>query len=143
MLGVVDGEQVKLSVEGQIVQATWNTLPQHYSHIEVDEFIIMPNHVHGIVWIKDDILNKEHVGEGLRPSPTQHVKRHSLSEIMRAFKSFSSRRINEQSNTQSQPFWQRSFYDHVIRDEDSLLRYRKYIQENPLKWTLDEYHAQT
>ena len=137
-LGEVLDEDVILTKEGEIVQAVWNVLPEHYERIELDAFVVMPNHVHGIVWIHED--EETHVGEGLRPSPTK--KRHGLTEIVRAFKSFSARKINELRCTQGQPFWQRSFYDHLIRDDEVLYNHRKHIQENPLKWSLDEYYKE-
>jgi putative transposase len=140
VLGEVVGEDVVLTKEGEIVQAAWNELPEHYEDIKLDAYVVMPNHVHGIVWIIE--AKETRVGEGLRPSPTKKTKRHGLPEIVRAFKSFSARKINELRCTQGQPFWQRSFYDHIIRDDEDLYNHRKYIQENPLKWSLDEYYRE-
>lgn len=140
VLGEVVGEDVALTKEGEIVQAVWNELPEHYEDIKLDAFVVMPNYVHGIVWkIEPETIN---VGEGLRPSPIKKTKRYGLPEIVRAFKSFSARKINELRCTQGQPFWQRSFYDHIIRDDEDLYNHRKYIQENPLKWSLDEYYKE-
>jgi putative transposase len=85
---VVNGEMM-LNQYGQIVKDAWIDLPNHYPYVELDVFCIMPNHLHGILVLKDD--NDIHVGAGLRPAPTV---RHPLSEVIRAFKSFSSRRIN-------------------------------------------------
>lgn len=119
---------------GNIVLACWNDLPNHYANIKLDEFVVMPNHVHGIIVIENN------VGNGLKPFPTQH----GLSEIMRGFKTFSSRRINETINNGTKFHWQKSFYDKIIRDEKSLYDIRKYIQENPLKWEFDrENHRKT
>ena len=141
MLGEVVGEDVVLTKEGEIVQTIWNELTEHYEDIKLDAFVVMPNHVHSIVWIHEDKVTRV-VGEGLRPSPTKKTKRHGLPEIVRAFKSFSARKITELRCTQGQPFWQRSFYDHNIRDDEDLYNNRKYIQENPLKWSLDEYYKE-
>ena len=77
---------------------------------------------------------ENNVGNGLKPFPT----RHGLSEIMRGFKTFSSRRINEAINNGTKFRWQKSFYDHIIRDEKSLNDVRAYIMENPLKWEFDK-----
>jgi hypothetical protein len=76
------------------------------------------------------------VGAGLRPAPTI-VNRYGLPEIIRAFKAFSSRRINELRGTPGIPIWQRNYYEHVIRDEEDLNQIREYIINNPLKWDLD------
>ena len=81
---------------GGIVRACWNDLPEHYTHILLDEFIVMPNHVHGIIVIRVPV-----------------DMRHGLTEIVRAFKTFSSRRINETGRSFK---WQRNFHDHIIRD---------------------------
>jgi putative transposase len=90
--------------------------------------------------------------DGLRPAPTaindvaastfdDAPKRHALPEIVRAFKSFSSRRINQRRNRLGVRLWQRGYYDHVARSERDLERIRIYIQDNPARWTLDEYYA--
>jgi len=86
----------------------------------------MPNHVHGILHIKN-------VGTGFKPVPT----RYSLSEIIRGFKTYSSLRINKIERHNSFR-WQRSFYDHIIRNEQSLLAIRQYIRNNPKNWEKDE-----
>ncbi len=65
-------------------------------------------------------------------------RRVSLSEILRAFRSFSARQINIERHTPGAPVWQRGFYEHVIRDEADLDRIRRYIEENPLRWAEDE-----
>ena len=133
------GEGVQLTHEGTIVKKTWDDLPNHYINIMLDEFVIMPNHIHGIIWVRDESTVKK-VGAGLRPAPTKPIKFHGLPEIVRGLKSFSSRRINEYRGTKGSPFWQRNYYEHIIRDDDDLTQHRKYIQDNPLKWTLDEYY---
>ena len=116
---------------GQIASDTWRKLPLHYQHIGVDEFIVMPNHFHGIVIIND-------VGAGFKPAPTR--SRHNLSEIVRGFKTYSSRRINLARGTTGQPVWQRGFWDRIIRDDKELLRLREYIQLNPIRWLDDEMY---
>jgi REP element-mobilizing transposase RayT len=85
----------------------------------------MPDHFHGIVWINP-------VGNGLKPFPTGKTN-HGLPEIIRGFKTFSSRRINE-INHHEKFQWQKSYYDHVIRNDESLQKIREYIQNNPVKW---------
>ena len=109
-----------------IIQKTWENLPSHYLTVILDEFVIMANHVHGII-----IIQTESVGADLRSA-------RSLSEIVRAFKSFSTREINQHIVMFGQSFWQRNYYDHVIRDERDLHKIRKYIRGNPLNWEIDE-----
>src|SRR5690606_14708745 len=116
---IVDGD-VRLSTEGKIVRQCWNDLPARYPHVDLDAFVIMPNHVHGIIVLTegDDV-----VGAGLRPAPTgdsSPVRRHGLPEIVRALKSFSARRINEHRGTPGLPVWQRSYYERIIRNDREL-----------------------
>ena len=113
---------------GKIVQAAWEDLLRHYSNIDQDAFVIMPNHVHGIILT---------VGAGFKPASTGPANIHGLSEMVRAFKTFSARRINEQRHTPGLTVWQRNYYEHVIRNDESLKRIREYIVNNPLQWALD------
>jgi REP-associated tyrosine transposase len=129
---VVDGKMV-LSDEGRVVEGSWNDLPHHYPHVQLDAFVIMPNHVHGIIMLM------HHVGAGLKPAPTE-LRRHGLPEIVRAFKTFSSRCINQLRRTIGTPVWQRNYYEHVIRNEDDLCEIRRYIDNNPARWVEDEYN---
>ena len=132
VFGQIDDSEIRLNQYGEIVQSGWKELPNHYPNILLDEFVIMPNHVHGIIIIIDDA-----VGAGLRPAPTRD-KRYPLSEIIRAFKSFSARRINEIRNTPGLSVLQRNYYDHIIRNERSLYKIREYIRTNQERWTWDE-----
>jgi REP element-mobilizing transposase RayT len=140
VLGNVVSEQTQLSSLGKVTQDVWNGLPKRYGNIKLDEFVIMPNHFHGIVWILGESSHMGSGGEGLRPSPTNANKPIGLPEIIRAFKSFSSREINKYRKTQGSQFWQRGYHEHILRNEDDLYQHRAYIQNNPLKWALDEYH---
>jgi REP element-mobilizing transposase RayT len=117
----IKNEKIRL-----IIRQIWENLPNHYDNIILDEFVIMPNHVHGII-----IIQNNAVGADLRSA-------RSLSEIIRAFKSFSAREINKRFNMFGQSFWQRNYHDHVIRGEKDLYSRRKYIMDNHLKWESDE-----
>jgi REP-associated tyrosine transposase len=128
---VVEGE-MRLNDAGWIVQATWDGLPSHYAGVRIDAFVIMPNHVHGII-----VLTERDVGAGFKPAPTDECRRHGLSEIVRGFKTFSSRRINELHETPGVSVWQRNYYEHIIRNDDSMNRIRKYIVDNPARWAFD------
>ncbi len=132
IFGEIKNNEIKLNDAGKIVNQCWNDLSDHYKHIELDAFIIMSNHIHGIIVITN-------VGAGLKPAPTK-TKQHGLSEIVRAFKTFSARRINQIHYIHGLPVWQRNYYEHIIRNEQSLNHIREYIHNNPLKWELDEYN---
>jgi putative transposase len=130
LFGEIKDTEMRLNRFGEIVDACWDDLPRHYGRVELDAFVVMPNHVHGIVVLTD-------VGAGLKPARTPVGPDHGLSEIVRAFKTFSSRRINALRGSSGTPVWQRGFYEHVIRNNADLQRIRQYITDNPLRWALD------
>ncbi len=132
LFGVVDNDRVILNQYGEIIKLSWLALPEHYHNIELDVLVIMPNHIHGIIFLTD-------VGAGLKPAPTvPAIPIHPLPEIVRGFKTFSSRKINELRNMPGTALWQRSYYEHVIRRDESLEKIRDYIETNPLRWSLDK-----
>lgn len=110
----------------------WLEIPEHFSHVILDEFIIMPNHVHGILIIKNKIVGNKNFCSQEIPWQTKLSK--SLSSIIRGFKIGVTKYFCEKNNHDFQ--WQKSFYDHIIRNEESLFKIREYIQNNPLKWEL-------
>ncbi len=125
MLGTLVGAgprpaRVELSPFGQIVEDVWNDLPNHTTGVALGPFVIMPDHIHAIIMLDDGRA-------GLGPAPT------ALSEVVRQLKSFSSRKINQLRGTPGRPVWQRSYYEHVIRNEDDWLECAAYIQQNPMK----------
>jgi len=127
-----------------IVEQCWFDLPNHFRQCILDEFIVMPNHIHGIIIINDNQTTTV-VETGFKPVstmlsatlPHNANKRYSLSEMVRAFKTFSARRINELENSPGQQFWQTGFYDRIIRNESELFRIRGYIKNNPINWKID------
>ena len=128
---------------GRLAAETWADLPNHIAGVELDKFVVMPNHVHGILRLTGVVPNRAHpvvsapsVGAGPRPAHFPVP----LTEVVRQFKSFSARRINAARNTPGAPLWQRSFYDHIIRNEADYLRIWDYIDTNPLRWAEDEYY---
>ena len=129
IFGKVKDKRICLNRAGVIIERCWNDLETRYNgEIHIDEFIVMPNHVHGIIFIPD--LGRA----GFKPAPT---RKHPLSEIVRAFKTFSSRRINELRNSPGTPVWQRNYYEHVIRNESDYRQIGEYILYNPAKWEMD------
>jgi len=141
---IVDGE-MRLNDAGEIVAWTWHDLPNHISNVQLDAFVVMPNHVHGIIIITDPVVavvvgagsvGAGSVGAGSEPAPTPRM--YGLPEIVRQFKTFSARRINDLRGTPGTPVWQRNYYEHIIRDEESLNRIREYILNNPSRWEMDQ-----
>lgn len=131
-LGEVLGGEMKLNEAGREARAGWERLPDHYPHVRLDAFVVMPNHVHGII-----ILNNEtSVGPGLHPDLVPG-RIHSLSEVIRAFKTFSSRRINVLRDCVGSRTWQRNYYEHIVRSDTALEAIRAYIAANPRQWVND------
>ncbi|MDP3582795.1 MAG: transposase [Ignavibacteria bacterium] len=127
--GNVTGESVELNKNGIIVKECLLGTKEHFTNVEIDEYVIMPNHFHAIIILSGYV--------GLRsPQPNVKTESFSLSQIVAYFKYQSTKRINAGSNTKEK-IWQRSFYDRIIRNEMELYNIRKYIQQNPLKKHLE------
>ena len=138
LFGHVCDSTVSLNGTGQIVYQTWAEMGEHYAGIGVDEFVVMPNHLHGVLFISDIDRPIGQPPEGR----AQGAAATSLPDIMRRFKTLSTNRIRKgtrDSSSSSPPhlIWQRSYYEHVIRNDESLNRIREYIVSNPVQWSLD------
>ncbi len=145
LLGEIVGEIMKLSDMGRIVAASWEWLGEQYSYVKLDEYIVMPNHVHGIIVIRDagnGVIASHRRGDSrIAPTPPSQVqKRKSLGRLVGAVKTVSAREVNLRRGTPGQPLWQRNYYEHVIRNEKSLAQIRQYIRDNPAKWASDREH---
>jgi len=150
LLGEIIRGDMAMTTLGTIVQSIWDDLPHHYLNIDVDAFIIMPNHVHGIIILGEDITRS--VGAGPRACPSDHRQQGqprgaaptqmSLPDVVHRFKSLTTNRYRKavaELVARSSPgrLWQRNYYEHVIRNENELNRIRQYVIDNPLKWELD------
>jgi putative transposase len=125
--GKIEDGIMNLNDYGGIVKERWLWLQDQYNYVKCGEYVIMPNHFHGILII-DTI-----VGTG-RDLSLRKIK--SLSELIGAFKTTSSKLIHQTGLNEFR--WQRSFYDHIIRDESSLDNIREYIRQNPQNWETDK-----
>ncbi|MEE9508728.1 MAG: transposase [Anaerolineales bacterium] len=140
--GEVVGGKVEYSPIGTIASDYWGNIPKHVPTIELDDFVVMSNHLHGIIIIPPKFVATLNVKKAPLDFPAGQKtsiipKPKSLSSIIRSYKSAVTRWAR--SNGYQYFAWQPRFYDHIIRDDEDLRRIRKYIQENPLKWELDEY----
>ena len=124
--GEIENNQILLNYHGRIVQQQWQWLAKQYSYIELDEYVVIPNHIHGIL-----IINKW-TGHDL----SLQIRIKSLSSLIGAFKTTSSKLIHQ--NGLYDFTWQRSFHDHIIRNDKSLDNIREYIRNNPATWNDDE-----
>lgn len=137
---VVDGE-MWLNDAGRIAEQCWQEIPAHFPHVELHACVVMPNHVHGIIWITGNgAVGARHA----MPLPESAVMEQfgkpvsgSIPTIVRSFKSATTKRINEMRGTPGAPLWQRNYYEHIIRNDNSLNRLRQYIITNPVRWAMD------
>ena len=158
---VVDGN-MRVNDWGVFVRSCWDEIPAHHPYIELDAFVVMPNHMHGVIVIAgDNGVMIDTTGDDRRGmidttgddrrgmiyhAPTD-IKRefskpiaHSLSSIVGTFKAAVTRHIKRQPNAPDHPIWQRNYYEHIIRSEESLNTIRSYVATNPTKWVEDSLH---
>ncbi len=162
---IIDGD-MKLNDPGKMIDIQWNELKNRFKNIELDEYVIMPNHFHGIISIvNDEIFVGAHVGAplvgaldgndggnsnagaggaGIKPARTDRKNQNAtIGDIIGAFKSIATHEyINGVKNNNWQSFdgklWQRNYYEIIIRNENSLEKIRKYIRNNPRNWKSDK-----
>jgi len=123
---IVNSELI-LTEFGKILDEVWNNLPKYYN-VELDYYIVMPDHFHGIVIIDNTLNVKDDKGK----DPL------TLSDIIGKFKSYSTRKIRNVISNKIEFEWQKSFYDRIIRNEVEFYNIRKYIKENPLRWDIEK-----
>ena len=138
---IIDGEMV-LNGIGKIVNECWMKIPNHFSNVKLDEYVIMPNHFHGIIVIvgAGSPRQERQVGLCHRSAPgaaTAPVPTRTIGGIVAFFKCQSTKKINKSEGCPGRKIWQRGYHDRVIRSQFELEEARKYIYENPLKWELD------
>lgn len=154
LLSEVEGQSIHLTKFGEVVRAVWLDLPNRFAGLALDEYILMPNHIHGVLCF---------VGAGLaRPSSASTPELlaslggaeqapplqtgggsnsrsnssldYSLPDVMRVFKSISTVEVNRAFRRSGRPLWQRSYFDHIIRDSEGMRNHQRYILENPMRW---------
>jgi REP element-mobilizing transposase RayT len=153
--GKIETDEMQLSATGDIARRCWMNIPVQFKSAEIDEYVLMPNHFHAIVFLlgeESDSINQTQGGvitqtqEGLmNQTPTvdgagrdwilMKCQKLSLGKIIRHFKAKASKLIHDSSEAQFA--WQRNYYEHIIRDDHELDRIREYIRTNPLKWQWD------
>jgi REP element-mobilizing transposase RayT len=170
---VVNGA-MRLNAAGQMAQTVWNELPAYYSGVDIDAFVIMPNHIHGIAVVApavgvgaapcgrpdpcrrpapDDDGQPHAIDHPLPPGPPQGVACRegqpqgvaptlSLADVVHRYKTMTTKRyVDGVRQSGWAPFpgrlWQRNYYEHIIRNEESMRRFRQYILDNPARWPDD------
>ncbi len=150
LLGSVVAGRVQLSEVGRYVREEWAALPEQFSMVEMDAFGVMPNHLHGIIVIKPvgallAAPRAENTGDAASSAPTGVTGRGgdaassapTLGDIVRAFKSITAIKGNGMLGTPGQAFWQRNYYERIIRDDQELAHIHEYVALNPSQWDTD------
>lgn len=142
LLSNIMKDRVVLTEIGGIVDLHWKDIPNHFPGVELDDYVIMPNHVHGIIIIDDGSVGAIHESPQ-RSSPEQSqtiIQRRKmlLPKIIGRFKMNCAKQSNVLRKSQGLSFWQRGYYEHIIRNDADLTRIRTYVANNPLKWAVDE-----
>ncbi|MBI3128798.1 MAG: transposase [Candidatus Tectomicrobia bacterium] len=156
-LGEIAGGKMRLSEAGAMVHRTWEELPLRFPNVGLDAFVVMPNHLHGILVLKvrrgESRIRPLEAGGSSPLHEGEHKVRPygtlpwTIGRIVQAFKSTVTRRYAADVKEQGWPpfsgrFWQRNFYEHILRDEAEWDRAREYVLHNPLEWAEDENHPQ-
>jgi putative transposase len=153
LLGEVVDSEMQLNEWGQIVAEAWQWLGEQYAYVSLDASVIMPNHIHGILVIREHAPLYDTVGGGSGAAPTMpstpappstatrtQVKRKPLGRLVGAFKTVSTKQINRRRDVPGVPFWQRNYWEHIVRNDRALNRIRRYIASNPARWAEDRLH---
>jgi len=146
LFGEVVNAEVMLSKFSLVAKQQWEKLPKRFPNIELGAYMIMPNHIHGIIVITAGRGTAENPndldGELSRRAPTQEQfqkpVKGSIPTIIRSYKSTVSHRINLMRGTDGIPVWQRNYYEHIIRNAQDLQNKTDYIEANPLLWNEDD-----
>jgi REP element-mobilizing transposase RayT len=138
ILGSIAHDKIRLSQRGRIVKNCWMEIPQHFDHVQLDAWVVMPNHVHGILcWTGDVGATHASSANSAKGGPA----RGSLGAVIGAYKSAVSRLINEIRPGAGTNFWQRNYYDHIIRTPAAFDAIRRYIMTNTANWIGDEHNS--
>jgi REP element-mobilizing transposase RayT len=125
LFGTLVGGEMRLSQFGVAVYDVWQSLSEHFHYVDLDAFIVMPDHIHGVLVIR----RRPRIVEAA-PAAFGRPIAGSLATILGSFKSACTKRINELRDVRGVPVWQRGYYDHVVRRGPELYRIRRYIHDN-------------
>lgn len=153
IFGTIREEEMILKPVGRAVLECWQNIPSHFSFVRLDEFVVMPNHVHGIVWIDDGNVpsgrgNASGRGKAcLAPTSNRNPNimqfgqppPRSIPSIIGSFKSAVTKSVHS-GKLLFGSVWQRNYFERVIRSESELHAVRKYIRDNPINWNMDEHY---
>jgi putative transposase len=130
VFGNIDGEGWHPTQRGLIATRCWQEIPSHRPYVRLDEFVVMPNHVHGVFWIERGRATQ------VSPLPSSPWSG-SVGAIVGAYKAAVSRTINKRRPAAGNGLWQSNYYEHIIRTDEALHQIRHYIRMNPQRWQHD------
>jgi putative transposase len=133
LFGSVVNCEMQLNDMGRKVWLVWKDLPRRFANVTLDAFTVMPNHIHGIIFVGAQFIAPNQLALAQRGAMNRAP---TLGEIVRTYKAVSTRLIRQSISPGF--VWQRNYYEHVIRDDHSLERIRDYIANNPARWAEDE-----
>jgi REP element-mobilizing transposase RayT len=136
LLGEIQKENMILNDYGKIVREVWEDLPTTIVDIDLDEYVIMPNHFHAILVIDKSVELRDFYGS-LNVNDDKDRRKMILPKVVGKFKMLTAKAINQMRGNNGK-FWQRNYYETVIRSEEDLHRIREYIINNPMQWDRDE-----
>jgi REP element-mobilizing transposase RayT len=145
-LGRTDQDTITLTEAGTMVAEVWQALPDTFPSVKLDTFVVMPNHLHFVIWLTGLLPQQDTEMRDAPDRATAGKKMNpSLPDVMQWFKSLTTAKYRQGVQAQGWSLfrgrlWQRSYYEHIVRSEAALSAIRCYIQENPQRWHLDRYH---
>ena len=140
LFGEIIDTKVRLNAVGRIVAEEWEWMGLVRENVLLDAFVVMPNHIHGIVVIVAGPGGEEDASIHGQLRMFGQSQTGALPNIVGGFKSAVTRRVNELYGTQGESLWQQNYYEHIIRSDEDLARVRDYIHNNPAAWANDDYH---
>ena len=152
LFGEIAEGEMHLSAAGNLIQTVWNQIPAYYPGIDIAEFVVMPNHIHGIIIIVGagpracpDSMEPQNSGQPQGVAPTGVL---SLPDMVHRFKTMTTKRYADGVKQSGWPpfpgrLWQRNYWEHVIRNESDYLRISEYIHNNPARWAQDRLNPKS
>lgn len=131
---IIDGD-LRLNTTGKIILEEWERTSEIRREVDLDAYILMPNHLHAIVVLEETTQFHQMIKDNPHLSFSRSPR--SLGALIAGFKSSTTKKVNILEGSPGSPLWQRNYYEHIIRNEADLVRIRRYIQENPARWSLD------
>ena len=155
LFGEIENSTVTLSAAGKMVRSVWNEIPSHYAGVEIDECVIMPNHIHGIIVIVvagPRACPDNKTGQPRGGAPTSDIdggllnRGYSLPEVVHRFKTMTTKKYVDGVKFDGWhrfdgKLWQRNYWEHIIRNEQELSCIRHYIENNPIQWESDKLNG--